>query len=382
MSTAESMIAGRIRRLALPAALLAALVGLGGCSNASSQEPKQKAAVGIAKPALTVGVAGVSSRPITKVVVGTGSVAAWQQLTVAAEIAGLRLVEIAADEGDTVRQGQVLARLDNSILKAQFSQFDAAVIEAEANLTNARAEFRRAEELQAGHNIAEATFQQRQTAARTAEARLGMIRAQRDEVKAKIEQTVIRAPTDGVIGKRTALLGSVASVGMELFRMIREGRVELQAQIAELDIGRIRAGQAARVVHGDDAVTGTVRLVSPVVDATTRLGLAYITLPADSGLKPGMFASAEIGVGVAQALAVPQDALVFRDGRPGAFAVGADNHVSLRLLETGTRQDGWVEVRAGLDRGDRIVVAGAGFLNDGDIVRIDSAAVTGSSVTE
>lgn len=209
-----------------------------------------------------------------------------------------------------------------------------------------------------------------------------MIRAQRDEVKAKIAQTVIRAPTDGVISKRTALLGSVASVGMELFRMIREGRVELQAQIAELDIGRIKAGHPARVVHGDDAVSGTVRLVSPVVDATTRLGLAYITLPADSGLKPGMFASAEIGVGMAEALAVPQDALVFRDGRPAAFAVGADNRVSLRLLETGTRQDGWVEVRAGLDRGDRIVVAGAGFLSDGDLVRIDSAAVTGSSLTK
>ncbi len=382
MDIAGSVKTDGLARLPVWAALLAALVGLAACSDASSQEPRQKAPLGEAKPALTVGVAGVSTRPITKIVVGTGSVAAWQQLTVAAEIAGLRIVEIAADEGDAVKQGQVLARLDDSILKAQFSQFEAAVLEAEANLTNARADFRRAEELQAGQNIAVATFQQRQTAARTAEARLGMIRAQRDEVKAKIEQTVIRAPTDGVIAKRTALVGSVASGGMELFRMIREGRVELQAQIAELDIGRIKAGEAARVVHGEDAVDGTVRLVSPVVDATSRLGLAYIALPAGSGLKPGMFASAEIAVGTVDALAVPQDALVFRDGRPGAFAVGSDNRVSLRLVETGARQDGWVEVRAGLDPSDRIVVAGAGFLSDGDLVRIDSASATGSSVVE
>jgi RND family efflux transporter MFP subunit len=386
MNTTKSAESGLLRRLAAAAIVLAAGGALSACSDASSREPRQKGPVGEAKPALTVGVASVSPRPITRIVVGTGSIAAWQQLTVAAEIAGLRIVEIAVDEGDTVRQGQVLARLDDSILKAQLSQFEAAVLEAEANLANARAEFRRAEELQAGRNIAEATYQQRQTAARTGEARLGMIRAQRDEVKAKIEQTVIRAPTDGVISRRTALLGSVSSVGAELFRMIRQGRVELQAHIPELDIGRIKAGQAARVIRGDEAVDGTVRLVSPVVDASTRLGLAYVSVPADSGLKPGMFATAEINVGVAEALAVPQDALVFRDGRPGAYRVGADNRVSLRLIETGARQDGWVEVRAGLERSDRIVIAGAGFLSDGDLVRIDSAALTGpaagSGVTE
>lgn len=364
------------------AALVAMAAGLAACGNASSQEPKQGTPLGEARPALTVGVAGLSTRPMTQIVVGTGSVAAWQQLTVAAEIAGLRIVEIAADEGDTVKQGQVLARLDDSILKAQSDQFEAAVLEAEANLTNARAEFRRAEELQAGRNIAESTYQQRQTAARTAEARLGMIRAQANEVRAKIQQTVIRAPTDGVISKRTALLGSVASVGAELFRMIRDGRVELQAQVPELDFGKIKAGQRARIVHGDVAVNGTVRLVSPVVDPSTRLGIAYVALPADSGLKPGMFANAEIAVGTAERLAVPQDALVFRDGRPAAFAVGPDNRVTLRILETGTRQNGWIEVKGGLDPRERIVVAGAGFLNDGDLVRVDSASTTGSIVTE
>ncbi len=361
------------------AALVLLAAGLAGCSDASSREPRQGAE---ARPAVTVGVAGPSLRPLSKIVLGTGSVAAWQHLTVASEIAGLRIVEIAVEEGDTVRQGQVLARLDASILQAQFAQFESATLEAEANLVNARAEFRRAEELQVGRNIAEALYQQRQTAARTAEARLGIIRAQRDEVKAKIEQTVIRAPADGVIAKRTGLLGSVSSVGAELFRMIRDGRIELQAQVPEMDIGKVQVGQRARVVHGDTVVTGTIRLVSPVVDAATRLGIAYVALPAGSGLKPGMFASAEITVGVADGFALPQDALVFRDGRPGAFAVGADNRVTLRLLDTGARQDGWVEVKGGLDRRARIVVAGAGFLNDGDLVRVDGASANVSSVTE
>ena len=361
-------------------ALAGLAAGLAACSDAASQQGDQTAS--IAKPALTVGVAGVATRPMTRIVVGTGSVAAWQQLTVAAEIAGLRIVEIAADEGDAVKQAQVLARLDDSILKAQAAQFEASIREAEANVANARADFRRAEELQTSQNIPQATYQQRDTAARTAEARLGMIRAQFDEVNAKLRQTVIRAPTDGVISKRSALLGSVASVGTELFRMIRDGRVEVQALVPELEFGKIAPGQTARVVHGDIAVSGTVRLVSPVVDPATRLGIAYVALPADSGLKPGMFARAEIATGTLDALAVPQEALVFRDGRPAAFAIGADGRVKLRPVGTGTRENGWVEVKSGLECADRIVVAGAGFLNDGDLVRIDSAAADAPDATE
>jgi RND family efflux transporter MFP subunit len=363
-------------------ALAALAVGaLSGCSDAASQQPTQ-AAITQAKPSLTVGVAAVGTRPMARIILGTGSVAAWQPLIISAEIAGLRLVEVAVEEGDSVKQGQVLARFDDSILKAQAAQLDATALEAEANLANARDDFRRAQELKASRNIPEATYQQRETAARGAEARLAMIRAQSAEVKAKIAQTLIRAPTDGVISKRTALLGAVGSVGGELFRLIRDGRIELQALVPELDIDKLAPGQHARVIHGDVTVTGRIRLVSPVVDAATRLGMAYVTLPPDSGLKPGMFASAEIAVGAIDALSVPQEALVFPDGRPAAFAVGKDNRVALRLLETGVRQNGWVEIRAGLDSSDRIVVAGAGFLNDGDLVRVESAAALGPSVTE
>jgi len=352
---------------------------LAACSDAASEKA---GASEQRKPAVTVGIAEVMPHPMTKIVVGTGSVAAWQQLTVAAEIAALRIVEIAVDEGDTVKQGQVLARLDDSILKTQAAQFEASVHEAEANLANAQADFRRAQMLQSSQNIATATYQQRETAARTAEARLELIRAQSAEVKAKLAQTVIRAPTDGVVSKRNAYLGSVVGIGTELFRVIRDGRVEVQALVPELGIGRVEPGQQVRVVHGDVAVTGTVRLVSPVVDASTRLGVAYVALPPDSGLRPGMFARAEIAVGTVDALSIPQEALVFRDGRPAAFAVGADNRVALRPLETGTRENGWIEVKSGLDSSDRIVVAGAGFLNDGDLVGVESAAAHRSNVTE
>jgi RND family efflux transporter MFP subunit len=366
-----SMVSAQVARLIACAALALTALELAACSDAASRQ--SVGTTGPRKPAVTVGVAGVSTRSMTQTIVGTGSIAAWQQLTIASEIAGLRIVEITVDEGDTVKQGQVLARLDDSILKTQSAQLEASIREAEANLTNARADFRRAQALQASQNIPQTTYEQRETAARTAEAKLANMRAQFDEVKAKLEQTVIRAPTDGVISKRSALLGSVAGIGTEMFRIIREGRVELQALVPELDISKISPGQQARVVHGDIAVTGTVRLVSPVVDVGTRLGMAYVAVPSDSGLKPGMFARAEIEVGTIDALSVPQEALVFRDGRPAAFAVGADDRVALRALETGTRKNGWVEVKSGLELSDRVVVAGAGFLSDGDLVRVDNA---------
>jgi RND family efflux transporter MFP subunit len=185
---------------------------------------------------------------------------------------------------------------------------------------------------------------------------------------------VIRAPTAGVVSKRAALIGSVVNPTTELFRLIRDGRIELDAQVPELDLDVVRPGQSARILRGAEAYAGTVRLVAPVVDAASRLGIVHIALGRGTPLKPGMFARAEIDVGEASSLAVPDAALVFRDGRPGVFAINAENRVALHAVETGLRKAGWVEVTTGVERGQRIVVAGAGFLNDGDLVRVDTAS--------
>ncbi|UFN49952.1 efflux RND transporter periplasmic adaptor subunit [Roseomonas sp. OT10] len=355
------------RRLALSAAVLLA---------AGLPAPHAALAQGQAAPpaALTVAAAPVEIRAVERSVRGDGSIVAWQELVLGAEVAGLRVVELGAEEGDRVRQGQLLVRLDDAVLRAQAAQAAAAVTEAEANLRLAQAELRRVQELQRGEYAARQTLEQRQANAAGAEARLAAARAQRDDAEARLAQTRILAPTDGIVTTRRAQLGTVVSLGQEMLRLIRDGRIELDARVPELDLAAIAPGQAARVRHGGREVTATVRAIAPTVAPETRLGIVHLSLPPDSGLRPGMFASAAIVTGRADSPTIPREALLHRDGRPVAFAVEGDR-VALRRLELGMADlDGRVEVRAGLSPGERVVVAGAGFLNDGDRVRLAEPA--------
>ena len=324
-------------------------------------------------PALTVSVSAAVQRPMERVVVGDGSVVAWQELVIGAEAGGLRVVEVAVEEGDRVRQGQLLVRLESSVLAAQRDAAEAAVGEAEAALRVAQQDLVRSVELSRTQSAPRQTLEQREAAARQAEARLAAARARRDEAAARLAHTRILAPTDGVVSRRAVLLGAVTAVGQEMARLIRDNRVELDARVPELEFAAVRAGQRVRVVHGDRRIEAEVRAVAPTVSADTRLGIVHVALPPESGLRPGMFARAEILPGAAPALTVPQEAILFREGRPAAFVLSEGDRVALRPLATGRRREGAVEVTGGLSPGERVVVAGAGFLSDGDRVRVAGA---------
>jgi RND family efflux transporter MFP subunit len=330
-------------------------------------------------PALTVSVIPAMQRSMARVVVGDGSVVAWQELVVGAEAGGLRVAEVAVEEGDRVRKGQLLVRLEDAVLAAQRDQAEAAVGEAEAALRIARQDLARSVELSRTQNVPRQTVDQREAAAAQAEARLAAARARRDEAAARLSHTRILAPEDGVVSRRTALLGAVTSVGEEMVRLIRGGRVELDARVPELELAAVRPGQKVRVTHGDRVIEAEVRAVAPTVSAETRLGTVHVALPPDSGLRPGMFARAEILPEAAPAVTVPQEAIVFRDGRPAVFVLsGAGERVELRPLSTGRRRDGVVEVTDGLAAGEPVVVSGAGFLGDGDRVRVAGAPESAS----
>ena len=324
-----------------------------------------------APPALTVSVAPAVQRPMARVVVGDGSVVAWQELVIGAEVGGLRVIEVAVEEGDAVREGQLLVRLEDSVLVAQRDQARAAVEEAQAALRVAQQDLIRSVELSRSQTAARQTLEQREAAARQAEARLASARARRSEAEARFAQTRVLAPTDGVVSRRTVLLGAVTAAGQELVRLVRDNRLELDARVPELELAAVRAGQRARVVHGDRTIEAEVRAVAPTVSSETRLGVVHVALPPGSGLCPGMFARAEILPEAAPALTVPQEAILFREGRPAVFVLAGDgDRVALRLLTTGRRRDGMVEVTEGLAPGERVVVAGAGFLSDGDRVGV------------
>jgi RND family efflux transporter MFP subunit len=182
-----------------------------------------------------------------------------------------------------------------------------------------------------------------------------------------------------VISARLVTPGTVLNVGTHLFRMIRQQRLEWHAEVDGRDLARVQSGQSVRIERGDgSAVTGTVRQVAPLIDSTTLTGTVFVDLPPDSGIAAGSFVSGSIGIGHGQSLAVPQAALVARDGFQYVMKIGADHRVHLTKVTLGQQQGGDAEVRAGLAGTERIVAAGAGLLHDGDLVNVLAAPPQGT----
>jgi RND family efflux transporter MFP subunit len=333
--------------------------------------------------ALTVSTVAVGTQTIDRNVVVTGSVVAWEDLSIGTEITGLRVVAVEVDEGDVVKRGQLLAQIDNTVLSAQFRHAEAGVREAQANLKFAEAENARAKDLVTRGSVSAQNAQDRETKLLAAGAKLAMAEAHRDEIKARLVATRIVAPADGYISKRSILIGDVVAAGREAFRMVRDSRLELDAQVPEIDLGLVSVGQQVRVTQENmPVIAGTVRAIAPTVDPNTRLGVVHIALPSGSPLKPGMFARAEIQTSQLVSVAVPDAAVIWRDGKAGVFVLGQRNHVVLRTVQAGARQNGWVQITDGLKTGEHVITTGAGFLHDGDIVAVQTAGGTSATARE
>ena len=189
------------------------------------------------------------------------------------------------------------------------------------------------------------------------------------QLETQIAQTIIRAPDDGLVTKRDAHIGDITTVGKSLFEMVRKGQLEVRAQISERDLPKIRAGNTATVTSGSFNATGVVWQISPTVDPSTRLGIARISIPMQSGFKPGMFANASVLAAVQPALMVP-DSAVLSDGMTTHVFVYENSIARKRLVVPGERSDGSTQILSGLRVGESVIVSGSGFLNDGDLVRV------------
>jgi len=329
------------------------------------------------RPALTVTVATPQRATVATAVAANGNVAAWQEAIVGAEANGMRLAEVLVNVGDVVRKGQVLARFDSAMANADLAQSRAAVAEAEAHLAEAAANAQRARELQGSGALSAQQVAQLLTAERTAQARLEAVKAAQQVQQLRLQQAQVLAPDSGVISARSATVGAVVPAGMELFRLIRQGRLEWRGEVAATELAQIRRGQTVTLAaSGAGApVTGTVRQVAPTVDAATRNALVYVDLPDTGGrLKAGMFARGEFATGSSTALTLPQTAVLLRDGFSYVFAVGADNRVAQLKVATGRRSGERIEILQGVDDKARVVASGGGFLADGDTVRVVAAA--------
>jgi RND family efflux transporter MFP subunit len=333
------------------------------------------APVPAARPALAVTVVTPSTATWPRTVAANGSIFAWQEASVGAETPGWRLAEVRAQVGDVVRRGQVLAVFATELAQADLAQQQAALAQAQAQLAEAAANARRARELQPSGVISAQQTQQVLTAERTAIARVEAQQAALAAQQLRLAQAQVLAPDAGIVSARLATVGAVAQPGQELFRLIRQGRLEWRAEVAATDLAQLRAGQEVRVEPvGAPAVSGRVRMVAPTVDPATRNGLVYVDLPQPGPAKPGMFARGSFEIGRSAALTLPQGAVLLRDGFSYVFVVGADAKVLQAKVTVGRRQGDRVEITGGLDAAARVVAAGGGFLADGDLVRVVPAA--------
>ena len=363
----------RIPRAALLAAAAASLCALiafalnrgAGAKDEPSPPPK---------PALTVSTGLPSSASLPLDLSANGSIAAWQEAVIGSESGGLRLTEVRVNVGDVVKKGEVLAVFSSETVRADVEQARAALQEAQANAAEAAANAERARALKSSGALSEQQVTQLLTAERTAAARVNAAKATLTQQQLRLKYTQVVAPDSGVISARNATVGAVVGIGTELFRMIRQGRLEWRAEVTAPDLGRIKPGMRAyvRAASGGE-VTGKVRTVAPSVDPQSRIALVYVDLPpalsSNAPLKAGMFASGRFELGASNALTVPQQAIAVRDGFSYVFRLNRDSRVSQLKVSTGRRLGDRVEVTGGLAAGTTIVVSGAGFLNDGDLVR-------------
>lgn len=374
----------------LLAVVVAIAIALGGvaCSGKSetaetakpaetTKSDKAVAAPAVVKAALTVTAVQPSNGSLALKLAANGNVAAWQEASIGAEASGLRLTQVLVNVGDTVKKGQLLATFAGDAVQADVAQAKASLMEAQANALDAAANAERARTLQNTGALSTQQINQYLTAEKTAAARVQAAQATLSAQGVRTQNTQVRAPDNGVISARGATVGAVVGAGTELFRMIRGGRLEWRAEVTSNEIASIKPGAKAMVTAASGAqIEGTVRTVAPTIDAATRNALVYVDLPANAGVKAGMFAKGEFALGSANALTLPQQALVLRDGFTYAMRVEANNKVSQVKLETGRRVGDAVEIKQGAKSGERFVASGASFLADGDTVKIVEAAKT------
>ena len=327
-----------------------------------------------AKPALSVVVTQPQGGSLPVGARANGNIAAWQEAIIGTEANGLRIADVKVNVGDVVRKGQTLATFAPDTVQADLLQSRASVAEAEATLADASANAERAKGLRETGALSEATINQYLTAERTARARLDAQRAAAQSRQLKLGQTAVLAPDNGVISARSATVGAVLPAGQELFRMIRQGRLEWRAEVASSDMAAIRPGVSVSVTPaGGSAIAGVVRMVAPTVDPQTRNGLVYVDLPQPGDARAGMFARGEFAIGSSNALTLPQSAVLQREGFDYVFKVGADNKVTQAKVGVGRRAGDRIEVTSGLEPQVRVVASGGSFLAEGDTVRVVEA---------
>lgn len=397
-----------------------------GCSKSESKDDKKKDASSTAKisPALTVTTESIQQKDISRTLNVTGSLAAWDMLSVKSPANGLKLLDIYVESGDYVKKGQLLVRLDDSMILAQLQSArarlanvqaqlqkakkpnrsqevetqKALIDQIEASLKNAKDNMERFASLnkqgavsKADYDLRKTTYDTNEAQLRQAQERLSLMlegsrkedisiaessvadsMAQIAQLNVQLNQTKIYAPDDGLIMERFAKLGDVSSSAMNLFTMVRKNRFELQAKVPETDLKNIKVGGTVTITSDANEklkTTGKVRQIGPLVDQNTRQAIVKIDVDYKKGMLTGQFMKGEISLGKVNSFVVPAKAILNTEGISKIFVV-KDSMAILKTIKTGANSGDFIEVKSGLSDKDKIIVNGVGFLRDGDTVKV------------
>jgi HlyD family secretion protein len=362
----------RSSRFNLLLAALAPMALLAGCHKGG---PTTEAG----HPPRAVTVTTVETRPIVGALAASGDLVPREEAAVLPEVGGYRVAEVLADVGQSVRRGEVLARLDPALIQAQVAQQEALTAQAEAQAAQAEDQAARVRGLDNSGVLSQEQIRQRRLQARAARATARAQAALLRDVRTRAGKLAVTAPVAGLVLEKTVRPGDLSSLGgAPWFRLAADGQMELQAQLSEDDLARIRRGQRAQVTLPSGAVAaGVVRLISPQIDPQTKLGFVRITLPPRSDIRSGGFARAVFTDAQALTPAVPETAVRYDADGASLMVVQPDNRVRRVRVRTGARGGGLVQIAEGPPVGSRIVQAAASFLMDGDVVKpvIATAAV-------
>ena len=378
--------------------ILATTVSLLGSWPNSTAAANNDTSTSAAPQAPTVTVTTTETTEIASTVLVTGTLIPRETVVVGSDVDGLRIVELLVDAGDTVRRGELLARLETDMLETEIAQNAAQISGSEASLAQAQTQVTDAESVasEAQSSLARARalaikgivgqdiLDQRNSAAASAMARLSSARhgiavaqadrslqqAQRQQLELRRSKAEVIAPTDGLVLSRGARLGAIVSTsGDSLFEMARDGLIELDAKVTETTIASLKAGQPVAVTlpGGHDVLAGKVRLVSPQVDPTTRLGTVKVALPRSASLRSGSFAQGIVEIARSHGVVVPRTA-VFVDGDKATVQVVKDGVIDTRSVTLGITTGRSVEILSGVGAHEQVVVFAGTFVRNGDQV--------------
>jgi HlyD family secretion protein len=299
-------------------------------------------------------------------------------------LSGYKVEKVYVDQGDWVKAGQPLAQLDDTLLRSQIAEQQAVVTQQNLAAERAESQARNVEGLDNKGVLSQEDIDTRRFAAKTARAAAVAAQAQLDDLKTRQSRMTLRAPVSGPVLARYVRPGDLpsgASAGQPLFRLARDGLMEIDAEVPESDLSKLKPGQQAEVTLPDGAkVSGTVRLISPEVDQTTKLGRARILLPVRPDLRPGGYAYARLPGVKTNGLVAPDRAVSYDADGAAVYVVDPSNRVHRVPVRTGQRSGGFVELLQGPPAGSRVLVTGSSFVLDGDkVAPVEGQSAEGKS---